>query len=76
MACSCSCLPRADGSYRQITPDSGNNAELTLQSWQLPEVLQVLVTPGADGSGVTAANLTPDVQPDNSVAVPVVPSVC
>jgi predicted phage baseplate assembly protein len=69
-------LPQANGSYQQITPNSEDNAELPLQSWQLPEVLQVLVTPGADGSGIEPAALTPTVQTDNTVAVPVVPTVC
>jgi hypothetical protein len=64
------------GGYQQIDPDSSGNAELTLQSWQLPEVLQVLVTPGTDGSGVAPGALTPGVQTDNTVAVPIVPSVC
>ena len=68
--------PQADGSYRQIAPNSDGNAELTLESWQLPEALQVLVTPGVDGSGVIAGPLTPAVETDNTVAVPVVPSVC
>jgi len=67
--------PMSSGQYQQITPVSGN-AELTLESWQLPEVLQVLVTPGADGSGVEPGTLTPDVVTDNTVAVPVVPNVC
>jgi predicted phage baseplate assembly protein len=65
----------ANGGYQQIQPVSGN-AELTLESWQLPEVLQVLVTPGADGSGVEPGSLSPDVETDNTVAVPVVPNVC
>ena len=69
-------LPQSDGSYQQISPNSDDNAELSLESWQLPEVLQVLVTPGTDGSGVMPAPLTPAVQTDNTVAVPVVPTVC
>src|SRR5271165_5353569 len=67
--------PLSGGSYHKLPMVSGN-AELTLESWQLPELLQVLVTPGTDGSGVTPGNLTPDVQTDNSVAVPIVPNVC
>jgi hypothetical protein len=67
--------PQSSGGYQQIQPVSGN-AELTLESWQLPEVLQVLVTPGADGSGVEPGSLSPDVEPDNTVAVPIVPNVC
>jgi len=69
-------LPQSDGSYQQISPNSEDNAELPLESWQLPEVLQLLVTPGADGSGVAPVPLTATVQTDNTVAVPVVPTVC
>jgi len=63
------------GGYQQIQPVSGN-AELTLEDWQLPEVLQVLVTPGADGSGVEPGSLTPTTETDNTVAVPIVPNLC
>ncbi len=68
--------PLSGGGYQALTPDSGGNTEIPLQSWQLPELLQVLVTAGRDGSGVEPADLTPTVQTDNTVAVPVVPSVC
>jgi hypothetical protein len=68
--------PVSGGGYQPVTPDSSGNSEIPLLSWQLPELLQVLVTGGADGSGVTPASLTPGVQTDNSVAVPVVPPVC
>jgi hypothetical protein len=67
--------PLSGGGFQQVPVNSGN-AEVTLESWQLPEVLQVLVTPGAVGSNVTAGTLTPTVQTDNSVAVPIVPTVC
>ncbi len=67
--------PVASGGYQQIEPDASGNTELTLESWQLPETLQVLVTAGTDGSGVAPGTLTPDVQTDNTVAVPIVPSV-
>ncbi|HEY3703599.1 MAG TPA: putative baseplate assembly protein [Terracidiphilus sp.] len=63
------------GTYQQIEVNSGN-AELTLENWQLPEVLQVLVTPGADGSGVAPGDLNPETQTDDTVAVPIVPNVC
>jgi len=69
-------LPQAAGGYQQIPANGSGNAELTLESWQLPELLQVLVTAGPDGSGVEPGTLAPDVQTDNTVAVPVVPSVC
>ncbi len=68
--------PLSGGGYQALTPDSGGNTEIPLQSWQLPELLQVLVTAGPDGSGVEPADLTPTVQTDNTVAVPVVPAVC
>jgi hypothetical protein len=69
-------LPQSNGGYQQIPPNSDGNAELTLQAWQLPELLQVLVTPGAEGSNVQPGNLNPVVQTDNNVAVPVVPALC
>jgi hypothetical protein len=69
-------LPQNGGGYQQIPTNSSGNAELALESWQLPEVLQVSVTAGADQSGVVPASLTPDVQTDTSVAVPVVQPVC
>jgi len=68
--------PQPGGTYQQIAPNSDGNAELALESWQLPEALQVLVTPGPDGSNITAGPLTPVTETDNTVAVPVVPSVC
>src|SRR5690348_545499 len=68
--------PLSGGQYEQIAPAGGTNAELTLKSWQLPELLQVQVTPGADGSGVSPGNLTPEVPTDNTVAVPIVPKLC
>ncbi len=69
-------LPQSGGGYQQITPNIDGNAELDLLGWQLPELLQVLVTPGAEGSNVQPGNLTPVVQTDNTMAVPVVPAVC
>jgi hypothetical protein len=68
--------PLSSGGYQALTPDASGNTEITLQSWQLPELLQVLVTAGTDGSGVQPADLTPTVQTDDTVAVPVVPPVC
>jgi predicted phage baseplate assembly protein len=68
--------PLSGGGFQALKPDTAGNAEIPLASWQLPELLQVLVTAGADGSGVQPADLTPPVQTDNTVAVPVVPSVC
>ena len=53
-------------------------SELTLTSWQLPELLQVRVVTGADGSGIAVpTSLTPDAPTDpNTVAVPIVAKVC
>jgi predicted phage baseplate assembly protein len=68
----------ASGSYQAVPADASNQAELTLENWQLPELLQVVVATGADGSGVAPATaLTPaPVTGPNTVAVPVVPKVC
>ena len=69
--------PSPSGGYQQITPDPTNGkSELDLQSWQLPEVLEVSVAAGADGSGIQAPELQPQPPPDPTVAVPVVPKVC
>jgi predicted phage baseplate assembly protein len=69
--------PQSSGGYEPLSPDVSGNSELTLQSWQLPELLLVTVAAGPDGSGITApASLTPEVQTDNTVAVPVVPKDC
>jgi predicted phage baseplate assembly protein len=68
----------ASGTYQPVLVDANNQSELSLLSWQLPELLQVLVTTGPDGSGVTAATaLTPAPSTGpNTVAVPIVPKVC
>jgi predicted phage baseplate assembly protein len=64
------------GQYQQVAVDSSNNAEFTLSGWQLPETLAVSVAAGPDGSGIGTEPLTPPVETDNSVAVPIVPNVC
>jgi predicted phage baseplate assembly protein len=68
----------ASGLYQALPVDANNQSELILESWQLPELLQVLVTTGPDGSGVTApTTLTPATTAGpNTVAVPIVPLVC
>jgi hypothetical protein len=67
----------SDGTYQPVAADSSGKSELVLSNWQLPEILQVTVQAGTDGSGVTALpSLTPDMQTDDTVAVPVVPKVC
>ncbi len=69
--------PLAAGGYQQIPPDANNASELSMESWQLPEVLDVIVFTGPDGSGVEApTSLTPAPETDPAVAVPIVPTVC
>jgi hypothetical protein len=68
---------QSGGGYQALSTDASGKSELTLRSWQLPELLQVVVAAGTDGSGTKAsASLTPEVQTDDSVAVPVVSKVC
>ena len=70
--------PSESGVYQPLPVDANGRSELALTSWQLPELLQVTVATGADGSGVGASTaLTPVVTTDaNTVAVPVVPKLC
>jgi hypothetical protein len=70
-------VPMSSGDYRQLAADASGKYELTLESWQLPEALEVLVTAGPDGSGIAVpTSLTPAVETDTAVAVPIVPTVC
>ena len=68
----------SSGAYQQVPVDQHNQADITLASWQLPELLQVLVAAGPDGSNIQpATSLTPTPAADaGAVAVPVVPKVC
>ena len=68
----------ASGVYQAVPVDATNRSEITLQSWQLPELLQVTVTAGPDGSGVMPNTSIPTVVPSdpNTVAVPIVPKLC
>ena len=69
--------PLSAGGYQQLATDASGKSELTLKSWQLPEVLDVTVAAGADGSGIAVpTNLTPPPETDTTVAVPIVPNVC
>ena len=69
--------PLASGNYQQLATDASGKSTLTLQSWQLPEVLAVSVAAGADGSGIAVpGSLAPPPQTDPAVAVPIVQSVC
>jgi len=68
---------RADGGYDLTSLNENAQQEITLQPYQLPELFDVIVAAGPDGSGVTAAEtLEPPADTDDSVAVPVVPKVC
>lgn len=67
----------ASGAYQQLAADASGRSELVLKSWQLPEVLDVTVAAGPDGSGIASpTSLTPAPETDTTVAVPVVPDVC
>ncbi len=69
--------PLGGGVYQQLPTDATGKSELTLESWQLPEVLEVTVAADTDGSGVPVpTTLTPPPETDPTVAVPVVPKVC
>jgi hypothetical protein len=68
---------QANGSYQLVPADSNEQSEIALNSWELPELKQVIVVTGTDGSGVSVPTaLTPPAPTDNTVAVPVVPQVC
>jgi hypothetical protein len=68
----------SSGVYQPLPVDANDRSELALSAWQLPELLQVLVATGADGSGIApSASLPPVVSSDpNTVAVPIVPKLC
>lgn len=68
--------PLATGNYQQLPTDASGKSTLTLSSWQLPEVLAVVVAAGPDGSGIGVPPMVPPVETDPTVAVPIVPSVC
>jgi hypothetical protein len=72
---------QSTGGFQQLAVDQNGNAELTLSSWQLPEVLQVVVQAGPDGTTVPVPPLTPTdtgtgTGGGTAVAVPIVPKVC
>jgi Baseplate J-like protein len=68
--------PLSAGGYQMISPDTSGNTVLNLDSWQLVEVLDVLIVAGPDGSGIQVPQLTPPVETETAIAVPVVPAVC
>lgn len=68
--------PLTAGGYQQLPIDASGKSTLTLESWQLPEVLAVVVAAGPDGTEVDVPPLTAPVESDPTVAVPIVPTVC
>ena len=69
--------PLNSGGYQLVTADSSGSPEIALESWQLPEVLDVVVVASPDGTAsAVPTTLTPTPETDTTVAVPVVPAVC
>ena len=62
----------SNGQYQEL-PEDG---DMSLDSWQLPELLQVIVAAGPDGTTMQTPPLIPPPETDPTVAVPVVPKVC
>jgi hypothetical protein len=69
-------IPLTGGGYQQLPTDASGKSTLEMSSWQLPEVLDVVVAAGPDGSGIGIPPMVPAVEMDPTVAVPIVPSVC
>jgi hypothetical protein len=69
-------IPLSAGGYQQLPTDASGKSTLTLDTWQLPEVLAVVVAAGPDGNQVDVPPLTAPVESDPTVAVPIVPTVC
>jgi hypothetical protein len=68
--------PLSTGGYQKITQDASGKSVLNLDSWQLVEVLDMLIAAGPDGSGIPVPELTSPVETETAIAVPVVPAVC
>lgn len=69
--------PQSSGAYQLVAADASGSPEIVLQSWQLPELLDVSVTTTPDGTvGTAPSSMTPTQPTDSTVAVPVVPAVC
>jgi len=67
----------ASGAYQLLTADASGSPELALESWQLPEVLDVVVIASPDGTPSSVpTTMTPAPETDTTVAVPVVPTIC
>lgn len=64
--------PAADGSWTLVS-NAGDNAEIILQAWQLPELIGVIV---ADGDAPTEFQPTTPTGAQDGLAIPVVPEVC
>jgi hypothetical protein len=64
-------LLQDDGTW-QLVPNPGDNAEILLAPWQLPELIGVVV---ADGDAPTTFK-PPASTSEQGVAIPVVPEVC
>ena len=65
------------GAYQLLTADASGSPELALESWQLPEVLDVVVIASPDGTpSAVPTTMTPAPETDTTVAVPVVPTIC
>jgi hypothetical protein len=65
------------GAYQLLSADSSGSPELVLESWQLPEVLDVVVIASPDGTAsAVPSTMTPPPETDPTVAVPVVPTIC
>jgi predicted phage baseplate assembly protein len=71
-------LYQTDRTYIALSGATTAQQEVTLQPYQLPELLKVVVAAGPDGSGVMPPNnLEPEPDPAAAgVAVPIVPKVC
>ena len=65
------------GAYQLVSADSSGSPEILLDSWQLPETLEVVVVASPDGTPADVpTTLTTPPETDSTVAVPVVPTVC
>jgi hypothetical protein len=65
------------GAYQLVSADSSGSPEILLDSWQLPETLEVVVVASPDGTPADVpTTLTTPPETDATVAVPVVPTVC
>lgn len=67
----------ANSTFQQIATGADGRSQLVLLSYQLPELFEVIVIAGPDGSGVAASTtVSTPTETDSTVAVPIVPNVC